>query len=489
MRKAYHVTGLGERLPQTVLVSDDAEELIGARIICSEELRLIAEEINVHRIALPPSRMMRRADTTLTIRPAGTAGPLPQVERGSNPEYRSGPRRLGGFFSKSFFLPLRRRYLAAMIDPVVRGARPGATAVLGDSAAVRLCSYALVAAGRTVVDCGSVTDHKGVARSVHDRSIAVLVNERSPEIGAVLLVGNGAFEDDISALHDLYDAPPIFVGRVNVNGDLVIQACRSPETEKPLPRISVVLVSFNQADYLEASIKSVLEQNYPDLEFIIVDGDSTDGSKAIIERYQQHFAHAIIEPDRGQSDALNKGFRLSTGALMNWLCSDDMLMPGALANVARAFRLHEPDLVTGACLRLYDNNSKLNVFHRSALPLGRTVPLDPYDILKFMRSWQSGRYFFQPEVFFSRRIWETSGAYLKEHLYYCMDYDMWLRMALAGANVRALAAPIGCSRVHDLQKTRDDRIYLHQVKEIMQEYSELFEGLIDAENGGGLGSI
>jgi hypothetical protein len=122
-------------------------------------------------------------------------------------------------------------------------------------------------------------------------------------------------------------------------------------------------------------------------------------------------------------------------------------------------------------------SSAIDHSHYSALPLGRTVGLDPYDILQFMRSWQDGNYFFQPEVFFSRRIWEASGAYLKPHLEYAMDYDMWLRMALAGATARAIPQLIGVSRVHAAQKTRADRVYLHQLRILMEEYAEMFEHL------------
>ena len=245
----------------------------------------------------------------------------------------------------------------------------------------------------------------------------------------------------------------------------------------PWPKISVVTVSFNQAAYLEASICSVLDQSYTNLEYIVVDGGSTDGSVEIIERYRDRCATVIIEPDRGQSDALNKGFERATGDIMNWLCSDDLLEPGSLHEIGRAYARHGADIIAGGCARIGDTRAEEYYCHHTRLPLGETVRLAPLDILHFMRSWQASNYFFQPEVFFSRRVWKASGAYIKEHLFYAMDYDLWLRMALAGATARHIPATIGCSRIHAAQKTQADRKYLHQMRQLMEEYKALFAAL------------
>src|SRR5712664_2616221 len=109
--------------------------------------------------------------------------------------------------------------------------------------------------------------------------------------------------------------------------------------EAPLPpRISIVTPSFNQASYLEAALKSVLDQNYPNLEYIVVDGGSTDGSVEIIQRYADRLTYWVSQPDRGQMDALNKGFRRTTGEIMAWLNSDDMLCSWALQTVGHIFQ-------------------------------------------------------------------------------------------------------------------------------------------------------
>jgi GT2 family glycosyltransferase len=248
----------------------------------------------------------------------------------------------------------------------------------------------------------------------------------------------------------------------------------------PLPKISVVTVSFNQATYLEAAIQSVLDQAYPALEYIIVDGGSTDGSIEIIERYRQRCAAVVIEPDHGQSDALNKGFARATGDILTWLCSDDLLEPGSLRQVAAAWRLGAPDLIAGGCIRIGETRRHEIARHHCALPIGQTLRLDPLDLLRLMGSWQRGHYFYQPEVFFSRRIWEASGAYLKPHLHYGMDYDLWIRMALAGATILHIRPMLACSRMHAEQKTRDDHAYYHQARQLMEEYRELFGAMTAA---------
>ncbi len=102
--------------------------------------------------------------------------------------------------------------------------------------------------------------------------------------------------------------------------------------------ISVVTCSYNQAEFLEATLRSVLDQNYPNLEYIVIDGGSTDGSVEIIERYQHRLAYWVSEPDAGQTDALIKGFSRATGDVLAWLNSDDLYEPGTLHEVGQALR-------------------------------------------------------------------------------------------------------------------------------------------------------
>ncbi len=254
---------------------------------------------------------------------------------------------------------------------------------------------------------------------------------------------------------------------------------RSGEGAQPVewPRISVVTASFNQRRFLSKCIDSVLGQNYPNLEFIIIDGCSTDGSVELLESRRDRFSRLVIEPDRGQSHALNKGFELATGDILTWLCSDDLLEPGALATVGRAWRPGAWDMLVGGC-RVIDDGDRTKFVHHSGFPTNCLSPLSFGDMASFTSTWQRGLYFFQPEVFFTRDLWQRAGAHVKEHLHYAMDYEMFLRFALAGASVLAVKDVLACSRQHDEQKTRHDTpLYLPTVSRILEDFRRDFLAL------------
>jgi GT2 family glycosyltransferase len=220
------------------------------------------------------------------------------------------------------------------------------------------------------------------------------------------------------------------------------------------PKISMVMVSFNQAAFLEEGLRSILDQGYPNLEFIVVDGGSTDGSAGILERYRARLDSLVIERDKGQSDGLNKGFDRATGEILSWLNSDDLLFPGALFRVGEAFRIHGTDVVAGGCKQVKQDGRDLVVAHHNHLPFGFKTPLPLADLLDFDNKWQSGAFFYQPEVFFSHDIWRRSGGGLRLDLYYVLDYDLWVRMAAAGATVVHIPDFLAASRIHDQQKTK-----------------------------------
>lgn len=123
---------------------------------------------------------------------------------------------------------------------------------------------------------------------------------------------------------------------------LHVSRSRQASCERSWPKISIVMPAFNQAAFVEKSLLSVFNQGYPNLELIVIDGGSTDGTLEIIEKYQHLLAYKISEPDRGQSDALNKGFRQATGDIVGWLNSDDLYLPGAFFCIATAF-IKNPD--------------------------------------------------------------------------------------------------------------------------------------------------
>lgn len=265
---------------------------------------------------------------------------------------------------------------------------------------------------------------------------------------------------------------------VETSGGTAEKAGRGDAT----PLVSVVIVSYNQREFLEAAIRSVLEQDHPRVELIVVDGASTDGSVEILERYRDRIATLVIEKDRGQSDALNKGFSHVRGEICNWLCSDDLLVPGALSAVAAAWAKSGADMILGGC-RVIDSAGQVIRPHHSGFPLQEVLPLSFGDLVSFHSVWQGGHYFYQPEVYFTRDLWQRSGGFIREDLYYAMDYEMYLRFALASATVYHIPDFVGCSRVHDSQKTRHEvPEYLPTVRKIVRDYGTLAAAVADFSN-------
>lgn len=217
----------------------------------------------------------------------------------------------------------------------------------------------------------------------------------------------------------------------------------------PWPKISVVTPSFNQGRYIEETILSVLNQGYPNVEHIVIDGGSTDETADVVARYRRHLAHAVSEPDKGQSDAINKGMARATGDIVTWLNSDDMLAPGALAAVAMAMHTSGADLVAGVA-NLYRDGALVGR-HLTSCADGQPLPLQ--DLLDLDHCWNVGQFFYQPEVMFTRDLWDRAGGHVAESLYYSMDYELWLRFALAGARVNVIGRTVAHFRMHDEQKT------------------------------------
>jgi len=216
------------------------------------------------------------------------------------------------------------------------------------------------------------------------------------------------------------------------------------------PTITVITPSFNQAAYVEETILSVLHQEYPSVEYIVVDGMSTDETQEILERYRDRISTLIVEPDSGQTEALNKGLRLANGEIVLWVNSDDMLAPGALFMVALNYLEDDADVIAGFCLE-----HTARRFGLINLPRVSQATFHVEYLGDLFGRWLKGEYFYQPEVAFSRRILAKVGGLLNEDLHYTMDYEFWLRAALAGARVSVVHWPVGLFRKHEQQKTAD----------------------------------
>ena len=220
---------------------------------------------------------------------------------------------------------------------------------------------------------------------------------------------------------------------------------------KPWPRVTVVTPSFNQGRFIEQTLLSVLNQGYPNLEYIVIDGGSTDETLSVIDRYRTRLAHFESRKDDGQADAISRGFARATGEILTWVNSDDLLAPGAVAAMALAFAQSGADIVSG----------EVRV-HRDGKWVGRHLPICPDgplpldELLDVDGRWLQGQFFYQPETFFTRAIWEKAGARLDHGLYHSLDYDMWLRMAEAGAKLQVIGRTIAYFRAHPDQKTATD---------------------------------
>lgn len=204
------------------------------------------------------------------------------------------------------------------------------------------------------------------------------------------------------------------------------------------PKISIITPSFNQAEFLESTINSVLSQNYPNLEFIIVDGGSDDGTVDILRRYERHLTWTS-EPDEGQAQAINKGFKRATGQIVAWLNSDDLYLPGTLSAVA-GFLADRPevDLVYGD---YYVIDLAGQVLLRK-----KEIPFD-YNILLYGLDYIS-----QPATFFRRAIFDSIGL-LDERLHYGLDWEYWLRLADHGGKLAHMPRYLAAARWHPQAKT------------------------------------
>jgi glycosyltransferase involved in cell wall biosynthesis len=223
------------------------------------------------------------------------------------------------------------------------------------------------------------------------------------------------------------------------------------------PVISIITPSYNQAEFLEETILSVLSQKYSHKEYIVIDGGSSDGSIDIIRRYSPELDYWISEPDRGQSHAINKGFAIAGGDVFAWLNSDDTYMPGALQTVAECFAQNpDVDLIYGDII--YTDLSGKTVRRRHVFSSMSYETLLYHDYLG------------QPAVFFRRSLWDKVGP-LDESLHYCMDWELWLRMWKV-CHAMHLPRILATYRLHQAAKSNaeDSTFWLKQMHLVQQRH-------------------
>jgi hypothetical protein len=206
-----------------------------------------------------------------------------------------------------------------------------------------------------------------------------------------------------------------------------------------LPKISLVTCSFQQARFLDATMRSVFDQAYPNLDYIVMDGGSKDGSADIIARHAHRLAYWVSQPDGGQTDALAQGFSRATGDIFGWLCSDDLLLPNALATVARFFAENP------AAEAVYGDSLWIDADGRP-IRAKRETGFDRFVFL------HDHNYIPQPSMFWRRGLYEAVGG-LDRSFNLAMDADLWDRFAQV-TSIAHISSYLSCMRFYPEQKTR-----------------------------------
>jgi glycosyltransferase involved in cell wall biosynthesis len=231
------------------------------------------------------------------------------------------------------------------------------------------------------------------------------------------------------------------------------------EATKRHPKVSIVTPSYNQGKYIEKTILSVICQDYPDLEYILVDAVSTDQTQDILEKYKSHIDVLIVEPDRGQTDALNKGFRRATGDILAYLNSDDCYADASVIATAVRYFEENPEIDV-----VYGQRNCINMSGR----FGYCSPYRPF----CKDSLYLSDYIPQECVFWRRSIFEQAGAYIDESFHFAMDYELWLRFLKQDAKFLAVEDFFGLFRSYQEQKSIDlwETVGLPEIAKLHQTY-------------------
>src|ERR1035437_48403 len=227
------------------------------------------------------------------------------------------------------------------------------------------------------------------------------------------------------------------------------------------PKISIVTPSYNQDKYLEETIRSIILQRYPNLEYIIIDGGSQDNSVNIIKKYEPWISYWVSEKDQGQSDAINKGWKHTTGDIFAWLNSDDYYFPDTLYSVASAFIKNgrKPILIAGSVYNVDESGTILKLIEQRNLTFEDMV-----------RYWEGKRSFHQPGIFFPGNFNRDCDHFVDPDLKYAMDYDLLCKI-LQQTPVIYVHKTLTNFRLHDQSKTISQReLMLQETSLVSRRY-------------------
>lgn len=246
---------------------------------------------------------------------------------------------------------------------------------------------------------------------------------------------------------------------------------------RPWPKISIVTPSFNQGQFLEETIRSVLLQGYPNIEYIIIDGGSTDTSLDVIRKYESWLSFWVSERDRGQAHAINKGFARYSGELLSWLNSDDYLLPNALFLIAQAHAQNPQAILLGDVIDFTDTCDFVRIIHQKNITFQNMV--DKWRLYTVTESWgQQGTYVPSP-------IYQRVGS-LDEDLRYVFDRD-WMCRLLQIASVHYLGVPVASYRKHPASKTvAEIPAWLPEEFEVTQRYLNRLQNSTEKQVRAGL---
>lgn len=220
-----------------------------------------------------------------------------------------------------------------------------------------------------------------------------------------------------------------------------------------LPKISIVIPSYNQGQFLEETILSILNQKYPNLQLIVIDGGSTDHSIEIIKQHEDHISYWVSEKDNGQSHAINKGLKIATGHLLSFLNSDDVLMPNILIPIAKAYQKDKQQIITGKWLE--GPTTKQAIIRNAITPAN----LDNLLINTGL--------FAQPGTFWSNT---HKKNVLNENLHFCLDFEFFYRLIKQGFEIELLDEPTALFRTHPQAKT--NTLQIKKYEELVHFYEQ-----------------